>query len=60
MKELFTTANLAPARCLNPLPSSYRLLQKKDGTLVLQGCFGWYDGNAGGHDWKDIPTEVEK
>ena len=60
MKELFTTVNHTPARYVDLKPSAYRLLQKKDGTLVLQGCFGWYDGNAGGHDWKDIPTEVEK
>ena len=52
MKELFTTVNLKP--------NAYRLLQKKDGTLVLQGRFHWERGDEYGYAWEDIPTEVEK
>ena len=39
--------------------SSYRLLQKTDGTTVLQGAFYWTEGSNGGHDWEDIPTIIE-
>lgn len=40
--------------------SSYRLLQKADGTIVLQGAFGWTEGVNGGYDWEDIPTIIEE
>lgn len=40
-------------------PAAYRLLQKKDGTLVLQGAYYWTQGALGGHEWRDIPTVVE-
>jgi len=38
-------------------PTQYRLAQKKDGTLVLQGAFQWHQGDIGDCiGWKDIPT----
>jgi len=49
--------------------SSYRLVKKPDGTLVLQGAFKWYRSNAGtgatmslsgGIEWVDIPTVEEE
>lgn len=38
--------------------SDFRLAQKPDGSLVLQGLFQWTTHNAGGRDWRDIPTHV--
>lgn len=40
-------------------PVAYRLMQKADGTMVLQGAFYWTEGSNGGHDWEDIPTIIE-
>jgi hypothetical protein len=40
-------------------PTAYRLMQKKDGQLVLQGAFRWEQGVNGGFDWQDIPTVDE-
>lgn len=51
--------NVAAMRVSSSVPSAYRLIKKLDGTLVLQGAYQWSQGIAGGHDWKDIPTEVE-
>ena len=48
------------ARTERLAPDAYRLLQKKDGTLVLQGAYYWTQGaRYGGYEWRDIPTVVE-
>lgn len=47
------------ARTEHHAPAAYRLLQKKDGTLVLQGAYYWNQGARYGHEWRDIPTVVE-
>jgi hypothetical protein len=50
---------IAAARVRSIQPVAYRLVQKVDGTLVLQGAFYWTEGSNGGHDWEDIPTIIE-
>lgn len=35
----------------------YRLANKSDGTLVLQGCYTWHEGlSKSGIEWRDLPT----
>lgn len=46
-------------------PESYRLVQKRDGTLVLQGLFEEANLLGNGlkntcHKWRDIPTVIEE
>ncbi len=43
-------------------PTSYRLMRKLNGELVLQGGFLWHeeDTEKAGFEWKDIRTEVER
>ena len=43
------------------VPVLYRLMKKKDSSLVLQGAYRsyTYETNAENYDWKDIPTEIE-
>lgn len=41
-------------------PVEYRLVKKRDGTLVLRGAYKWTEGWRSGHEWRDIPTEEEK
>jgi len=53
------TINIAAAKMRSNQPVAYRLVQKVDGTLVLQGAFYWTEGSNGGHDWEDIPTIKE-
>jgi len=55
----FTINNIAAAKVRSNQPVAYRLVQKVDGTLVLQGAFYWTEGSNGGHDWEDIPTIKE-
>ena len=55
----FTIMNIAAAKVRSNQPVAYRLLQKLDGTIVLQGAFYWTEGSNGGHDWEDIPTILE-
>jgi hypothetical protein len=55
----FYVANIAAAKVRSNQPVAYRLMQKEDGTLVLQGAFYWTQGMSGGHDWEDIPTIIE-
>lgn len=55
----FTISNIAAAKVRSNQPVAYRLVQKVDGTLVLQGAFYWTEGSNGGHDWEDIPTIIE-
>ena len=47
------------ARTEHHAPAASCLLQKKDGTLVLQGAYYWTQGVRYNHEWKDIPTVVE-
>jgi hypothetical protein len=54
-----TTVQIEPAMIRHAAPSSYRLMKRKDGTLVLQGAYRWEKGSEGGHDWEDIETVVE-
>lgn len=48
------------ARIENSAPSAYRLMEKKDGSLVLQGAYNWSQGMEGGHEWRDVPTVKEQ
>jgi len=43
-------------------PTSYRLLRKLSGELVLQGGFLWYEDGSerAGFEWREIRTENEK
>ncbi|NVO05441.1 MAG: hypothetical protein HXX19_05610 [Rhodoferax sp.] len=43
-------------------PTSYRLMRKLSGELVLQGGFLWHDEatEKAGFEWRDIRTEVER
>ena len=50
---------IAAAKVRSNQPVAYRLMQKIDGTIVLQGAFYWTEGSNGGHDWEDIPTIIE-
>ena len=58
--EKTSHAPLATVR--DTAPTSYRLLKKLSGELVLQGGFLWYEEGTekAGFEWKDIRTEVEK
>jgi hypothetical protein len=51
--------NIAAAKVRSNQPVAYRLMQKADGTMILQGAFYWTEGSNGGHDWEDIPTIIE-
>ena len=53
------TVNMGAAKMRSNQPIAYRLMQKSDGTMVLQGAFYWTEGSNGGHDWEDIPTIIE-
>ena len=55
----FYISNIVAARVRSNQPVAYRLMQKIDGTMVLQGAFYWTEGSNGGHDWEDIPTIIE-
>ena len=55
----FYTANIAACKVRSNQPVAYRLMQKSDGTMVLQGAFYWTEGSNGGHEWEDIPTIIE-
>ena len=43
-------------------PTSYRLMRKTTGELVLQGAFFWHEEGSerAGFEWRDLKTEVEK
>jgi hypothetical protein len=52
----------ASTKVRDSAPTSYRLLKKRNGELVLQGGFLWHEvgtDNAG-FEWRDIRTEVER
>lgn len=52
---------LSTYRTESNTPVMYRLLQKKDGTIVLQGAYQFWDSDGCcGHEWRDIMTEVEE
>jgi hypothetical protein len=53
------TINTVASKVRSSQPVAYRLVQKINGTLVLQGAFYWTEGSNGGHDWEDIPTIIE-
>ena len=59
LKEGFYISNIGAAKVRSNQPVAYRLMQKADGTMVLQGAFYWTEGSNGGHDWEDIPTIIE-
>ena len=48
------SGKLVPGKIENTLATSYRLA-RRNGELVLQGCFFWREGADGGYDWRDIP-----
>lgn len=43
-------------------PTSYRLLKKTTGELVLQGTFYWHEEGTdrAGFEWRELKTEIEK
>jgi hypothetical protein len=43
-------------RSLSNTPSNFRLAKKKDGTLILQGAFKYWEIYKEGYVWQDIPT----
>jgi hypothetical protein len=51
-----TTMRIEPAMIRWAVPSSYRLMKRKDGALVLQGAYRWEKGCEAGFDWEDIET----
>ncbi len=50
---------VSPARVEENVPSSFKLLKKKNGEYVLMGAFKWWQGLEGGIKWKELPTEFE-
>ena len=54
-KRIVNLAFSAPARVEAGLPGAYRLA-RRNGELVLQGCFCWTCGREYGHEWRDVPT----
>lgn len=42
------------ARVEDTMAKAYRL-GRRNGELVLQGCFQWTQGLDYGHEWRDIP-----
>lgn len=57
--DSWTSPDMTAYRTESCTPSAYRLCKKKNGDLVLQGSFQWWEGALQGHDWKDIPTIEE-
>jgi len=57
---VISTAQTVACRTGSLTPSAYRLV-KRNGELLLQGCYKWSQGfDDFGFDWRDIPTiEVE-
>lgn len=43
-------------------PTSFRLLKKLNGELVLQGAFLWHEEGTqrAGFEWRELRTEIEK
>lgn len=52
--------DIGAARIEDRTPKNFRLCKKKDGTLVLQGCFTWTEGTTHGHEWRDLDTVEEE
>ncbi len=52
----------ASTRVRDSAPTSYRLLKRSNGELVLQGGFLWHEVGTenAGFEWRDIRTEVER
>lgn len=48
--------SVGAARTEELMPSGFRLCRKKNGELVLQGCFKLSQGSCGGFEWRDLPT----
>ena len=57
----FTIATSKAVRTESNTPIAYRLMKKRDGTLVLQGAYQWFEGfSMSGIEWRDITTEIEE
>lgn len=56
----FWGGEITAARIESTTPAAYRLMQKTDGRLVLQGAYTWSKGSVGGHEWRDIETVKEQ
>ena len=55
-----TMATISAPLIESGTPIAYRLLRKRTGEVVLQGCYAWQRGwSEGGTTWRDIPTEIE-
>ncbi len=56
------SAAAANTKVRDSAPTSYRLLKKLNGELVLQGGFLWREVGTDnvGFEWRDIRTEVER
>lgn len=57
---LYTYPVHEESRIEQSIPHQYRLCQKHDGNLVLQGAFQWSQGFLGGIEWRDLPTVKEE
>lgn len=61
MNEKNYVTHIPNVRTESSTPTAYRLINKLDGALVLQGLYQWYEGlSTAGCEWKDIPTEMEQ
>ena len=55
LKEPLSPCVISAARIEDSVAKTYRLA-RRNGELVLQGCFQWKQGNVYGHEWHDIPV----
>ena len=53
--DITNPAFTAPAKVEDGMAKAYRLA-RRNGKLVLQGCFQWTCGLDYGHEWRDIPV----
>lgn len=56
------TNDRPPTVTRDKAPTSYRLIKKTTGELMLQGSFFWHEEGSerAGFEWRDLKTEVEK
>lgn len=53
-KNRIIELSISDTRVEDTLAKAYRL-GRRNGELVLQGCFQWTQGSDYGHEWRDIP-----
>jgi hypothetical protein len=54
-KGIINLSTVSPVRVEDNVAKAYRLA-RRNGELVLQGCFQWTQGRDYGHEWRDVPT----